>query len=127
MILQIGKAIYSLLTENEELNNLINKKVYPLIANVNTTFPFIVYRRSGIDSVSSKDRLINRERGNIDLIIASDTYNESIEIAEKVNKALIHKRGLVAGINIKDIELVNASEDFIEDTFIQELTYKIEI
>lgn len=36
-------------------------------------------------------------------------------------------RGNYSGLNIGEITLTNADEDFLEDTFIQKLTFNIEI
>lgn len=36
-------------------------------------------------------------------------------------------RGTYNGLSIGEITLTNADEDFIEDTFIQKLTFNIEI
>ena len=59
------------------------------------------------------------------MVIASDKYNESIEIADLVKDALQGKKGNYSGINIQDIRMTNADEDYIEDTFIQNITFDI--
>lgn len=127
MILQVGKVIYSLLTGNAEITKLVGKKIYPLIADFSTTFPFIVYKRDSIDEATSKDRLINKQGATVTVVVASDKYNNSIEVAQTVIDALRNKRGLIAGINVKDISLLGADEDYIDDTYIQRLSFKIEI
>ena len=99
--------------------------IYPLIADTGTTFPFIVYRRTGIEPSDSKDRFIYKEDTYVEVVIASDKYNESIEIADLVKDALQGKKGNYSGINIQDIRMTNADEDYIEDTFIQNLTFNI--
>ena len=38
-----------------------------------------------------------------------------------------HTRGIYEEISISEIKLVNAEEDYIEDAFIQKLTFNIEI
>ena len=45
--------------------------------------------------------------------------------ADSVKDALQGKRGNYSGINIQDIRMTNADEDYIEDTFIQNLTFNI--
>ena len=61
----------------------------------------------------------------MEVVVASDKYNESIEIADLVKDALQGKRGIYSGINIYDIRMTDADEDYIEDTFIQNLTFNI--
>lgn len=46
--LKIGKEIYSLLNGNEELTKLVGNKIYPIIVEKETTFPFIVYKKTNL-------------------------------------------------------------------------------
>ena len=125
MSLQVGKAIYNILSNDAKIIDSVEHKIYPLIADTGTTFPFIVYRRTGIEPSDSKDRFIYSENTYVEVVIASDKYNESIEIADLVKNALQGKKGNYSGINIHDIRMTNADEDYIEDTFIQNLTFNI--
>lgn len=114
MSLQVGKAIYHILSNDTDVVDRVQNKIYPLIADVDTTFPFIIYKRTGITPADSKDRFIYSEDVYVDVVIASDKYNESIEIADLVRTALLE--GSYEGI--KDIAFTDADEDYIEDTFI---------
>lgn len=124
-MIQIGKAVYQILSNDTKVKEMVENKIYPLIANQGTTYPFIVYKRTGIEPLTSKDKFICNEITSVDVIIASDRYDESIELAELVQDALNGKRGTYSGINIIDINLISADEDYIEDTFIQNLTFNI--
>lgn len=125
MSLQIGKAIYEILHSNTEIVAKLNDKIFPLIADINTTFPFIVYKRTGIIPAYTKDRYSANDTVTVEIIIASDKYNDAVEIASLVRVALQGKKGTFSNIEIEDIRLVSADEDFIEDTFIQTLTFNI--
>lgn len=119
--LNIGKAIYTILQTSID----IDKKIYPLIADEGTTFPFIIYKRTGLTPESTKDN--TNENVSVEINIASSNYSESIDLAIKVRKALEHKKGTYSDIVIEDIVIDDATEDYIEDTFIQTLTFKIEL
>lgn len=125
MSLQIGKAIYQLLSENTAVTDRVQNKIYPLIADTGTTFPFIIYKRTSVIPSDSKDRFIYNEDTYVDVVIASDKYNESIEIADLVKVALQGKKGNYSNIEVYDIRMTDADEDYIEDTFIQNLTFNI--
>ena len=119
--LNIGKAIYTILQTSID----IDKKIYPLIADEGTTFPFIIYKRTGLIPESTKDN--TNENVSVEINIASSNYSESIDLAIKVRKVLEHKKGTYSDIAIEDIVIDDATEDYIEDTFIQTLTFKIEL
>lgn len=117
--LKIGKAIKSIF---HDFHN-----VYPLIADQGSTYPFIIYRRNGVNHADSKDRFNYQEVITLEIIVAADNYSESIDLAEKVMYRLESTRGEYNKIQIQEIKLVDASEDYLEDAYIQKLTFKIEI
>lgn len=124
-MLKIGKVIYELLSKNEELKKVVDTKIYPLIADETTSFPFIIYRRTSIVNDGNKD--YQSEYAMINLIVVDNEYESSVQIAELVRKAIEHKRGKIADFMVEDITIENAIEDYVDDAFIQELTIKIEI
>ena len=107
MSLQIGKAIYHLLSKDSRIKEKVGSKIYPLIVEESTTFPFIVYKRTNISPNYTK---------------GSYSVNESVTV---VRDALEGRRGNFAGIEINDIRMISADEEYIEDTFIQNITFDI--
>ena len=126
MSLQVGKAIYTLLSSNQQLVSMVDGNIFPLIAEINTTFPFIVYKRESVTPQYSKDYWTSDEV-MINVMVASNDYVQSIEIADLVRQSLDQKQGEYSGIKIRDLRLIQADEDFIDDTYIQYLTFKIKI
>lgn len=125
MSLQIGKAIYEILHSNTDIVTKLNDKIFPLIADVNTSFPFIIYKRTSVVPVYTKDRYSKNESVSVQIVIASDKYFDTVEISDLVRTTLEGKMGTFSGIIISDVRLDSADEDFIEDTFIQTLTFNI--
>lgn len=123
--LNIGKVIYNILQADKDVVSLVDKKIYPLIADEGTTFPFLIYRRAGITPEGTKDN--SNENVLLELTIAADNYAQSVDLAIKARKALEHKKGTFSNIAIDDIVIQDATEDYLEDTFIQNLTFKIDI
>ena len=121
--LSIGKVVYSILSSDNSLREIISNRIYPLIADEGTTFPFIIYSRIGIDQQSSKDSTDDEIRVLIQ--IAANNYQQSIEIAEIVRGILEHKNGTFSNLYIEDIILEDASEDWLDDSFIQNLNFNI--
>lgn len=124
--LNIGKVIKEILYRDEALNNLVKNQVFPLIAEENTTFPFIVYRRNSIRKASTKD-YVNDEIASVDVVIATDKYAQSVEIAERVRFILEHGGYEGENFSVDNITLSNASEQYMQNTYIQTLTFDIEI
>lgn len=122
--ISIGKSIKSLLVSGLSKTDVKNK-IYPLIADEGTTFPFIIYRRNSITPESDKD--YTNDSAYIQIMIAANNYAESVDLAEKVRTSLIHKNGTIQTIPVEDITLEDGSEEFIDNTFVQNLIFKITI
>jgi hypothetical protein len=124
MSLLINKCIYSILSTDNNLKSKVENKIYPLIANENTTFPFIVFKRSSFSTEYTKDGVLE-DSTQVDIIVASDNYSDSIEIADIVRTSLELKKGTFNNINIKECKLSSADEDYLENTYIQTLSFTI--
>lgn len=61
----------------------------------------------------------------MDIFVVTERYATGVDIAELVRDSL--ERGDYRGKNIEEITLVNASEEYLDDAFIQNLTFKIDI
>lgn len=123
--LEAGKVINQVLTSDATIKGYIGNKVYPLIADKGTTFPFIIYRRSSITPVDSKEGIYVTS-AYYSVAIAAESYKDSISIARAVVGALTSAKGEIQGLNIQSISLTQSNE-YWDDEFVQELTFKIDI
>lgn len=118
-MLRVGKSINYLLTNSKVI---ADGKIFPVVADQGTTYPFITYRRTGCGDNDTKDNIYETQT-TIELVIASTSYIEGLEIACKCAEVLERKRYQ----NIKDIKLVDASEEFVDEAFIQNLVFTIKL
>lgn len=122
--LLIGKVIA------DELKSNID--VYPIIAPLDTKYPFAVYRRTSLEVENTKDIYNIKELATLDLIIVSQSYAESLKIASDLKMFLEHLHGkyktnMQEEINISDITVIDASEEYNNDAYLQKMTLRIEI
>ena len=120
--LKVGKEIYSHLKENKSLTDIVGNKIYPIIVEKDTNYPFIVYKRSNVIPDYTKDYHF-KDYVIVDIICVSNHYVESVEIATLVRESLEDKK---YG-DIVSIRLEGADEDFIDDAYIQTLTFNLTI
>lgn len=120
--LEVGKEIYSLLNGDSRLTTLVDNKIYPIIVEKETNYPFIVYKRSNIIPEYTKDFHL-KDNVIIDIICVSNDYANGIEIAEIVRDILEDKRTN----DIQSIRLESADEDYIDDAFVQTLSFNLTI
>ena len=105
--ISVNKYIYSILSQDNELKRLVGNKIYPLIAEESTTFPFIIFKRNNIVTEYCKDGKV------------IDRVDFSIAIAERCRELLELKRNDYFNL----IHFNSISEDYVDDTYIQELHF----
>lgn len=113
-----------------ELKSLIN--LYPIVAPNNTTYPFCVYRRTGLNVSNTKDIFNFEDSVLIELNIVSQSYEESLEKAINIKMFLEHLRGFYSTtkeekINVNNVTMIDSSEDYNGDAYIQTMSFKIDI
>ena len=118
---KIGLEIRNVILSSTAVKNAVGTKVFPLIANAGTTFPFVVYRRSSYSPQSDKDVL--SESVYMEIAIICNNYEQSVSIANDVADALIQYES----DTIEEIKVTNISEEFISDSFVQKVNLQIDI
>lgn len=120
--ISVNKHIYQLLINDTILNELVGKKIYPLVAEESVTYPFIIFTKETAFGNYSKD-LLMYDTANISVAIAAVNYFQTVQIAERVRQILENYRDGY----FYNILLENVSEDFVEDTYIQQLQFSAKI
>lgn len=123
--ISFAKAINKLLSV-DIIKSVVNNKVYPLIASLNTTFPYIVFQRTSTP-YTNKDN-VYQDNVNIEIIAVSDNYDKSVELAELIRNELEGKRNItIEDFRITSIKLVDTSESYSNDAYLQSLTFNFRI
>ena len=122
--LKIGRVIHS------RLNDII--RIFPIIAEKGVSGNFAIYKRTSLSESDTKDLYNYEEIVNMDIIVVASTYDDSVELAQAIKIRLEETHGAFETqkeepIYINDIEMVNASEDWNNDAYIQRMTYQITI
>lgn len=125
--IRITKYIRNFLLNNKELQkNVRPTSIFPLIANANTNFPYIVMQRTGIRANYSKAGLID-DNVTIEIICVSNDYSQSIDIAQEVRNTLDAKRFRDDDILIDNIEIESITEEWAENAYLQRLVFNMNI
>lgn len=116
--LEIGTFI------KEQIEDII--PVFPIIADKGAEGNFALYRRTGFVSKNTKDRYNYEEEISIEIYIVSQTYKESILLAQRVKDKLEGFFGKWKNTFITGVYLENANEDYT-DVYIQRLYFNINV
>lgn len=128
--ISFGKVINQILNK-DSINQLVSGRVYPLLAPNFDKYPFIVYQKQNLMEQKNKDKRIF-DVLEYELVICSDTYDNSIAIAEVVRSEMEQKNLVVDEFDIYTVELVAGKEGVQAPEgapllFTQSLSYRFRI
>lgn len=125
--LLIGKVIYKMLSQDSVLQGLVGDKIYPIVAENSTTFPYIVYFRTAIQNLGiTKDGYIE-DLCNYSIIVVSNDYEQSLEIANNVRRVMQGLKIDAEFITIYNNKLISAEENYSDDAFVQRLNFECKV
>lgn len=114
-----------LLLKDETVNKLTGKQIYPIIAPENTKGNYIVYVRDEYSIERTKQGIYN-QNCIVYISCVSSNYDDSQEMAEAVSQCLDNKYNISNEIQyIQSIEMIDSTEDYDGDVYIQTLQFKI--
>jgi len=123
--LDIGKYIYNKLSADSTLTQM-GVHIYPLIADNDAKFPFIIYKRTGLSSSICKDGTYE-DIVTMEIKVVTDKYSVGIQIANIIRSLLQKPFARYGDMEISDVSIDFAGEDFIENAFIQTMQLNLKI
>jgi len=124
--LSINKYINKFLTESETVTSLVSvQNIRPLIL-APTIFPYVSFMHGNISSSYTKDGWCE-DSTEVTIIAVSDDYSQTVDIAEAVRDLLDNKAYKDDDIYISEMRLSGATEDQIENVFVQRLSFTVKI
>lgn len=123
MRLSISKHIYAALSGSAEIQKAIGKnKIFPIATKNEVPFPFIVYERDGVTPRYDKSGASVTE-SSVNVYVLSESYTESLEIAEMVISALERKDASYNDFEVIGATMIGASESYTANTFVQQISF----
>lgn len=112
--LNFGKYIYA------KLKDLVEGRVYPLVADNNVKMPFIVYQRSNLISDITKDGL-HEDNVTMTINIAAETYLEALELVKKAREILEVLSAQYENMDITDATISMGTETYSNNAYVETL------
>lgn len=116
--ISVIKHIFRILSSDKTLNEMVGNKIFPIIAENDITFPFILVTRTSITPITFKTG-VAVDKVTFQVVIEDVDYFRTVNIAERVRELL----ELRHSDYFKRIEFSNCNEDFMNDTYRQTLQF----
>ena len=107
-----GKAIYSILTADSDVNAIVSGRVYPQIAAQGAAFPFVVYVINDLTPSDTKSGVSTLDEVRYEVLAIAETYAEAADLNEKVRTALDRYTGTVSGVVVDSIQFTELETDY---------------
>lgn len=117
----INKYIYAKLSNSKELEKYVQNKIYPLVAENTTTFPFVTYYRDGINPIEFTKDGYCQDEVYFTINVVSDKYPDTLDIANIIRKLM---EGLRGDDNIYQSHLTSIDENFVENAYVQTMQFQ---
>lgn len=118
----ITKTILAQLNNNENITKIIGDKIFPIVADDGTTFPFILLKKNGMTTIYTKMGAVN-DVINFTIEVVDNKYSRAVQIAEEIRKTIERQKY----DEIINCEIQNTTEEYVADTYIISQLYKIQI
>lgn len=124
----IPKIVYEALKNDVKLNEYIKQRIFPMIAEFGTQFPYVAYSRTYITPTYTKD-FYTEDTVGIEIIVASDDYLESLAIANQVRSIFECKTLKTPELTIAQISLSSVTEAYDDqaNAFVQRLAFDFKV
>lgn len=120
--ISVNKHIYNILKNDPILVGLVGEKIYPLVAEESVTYPFIIFTKENVSGNYTKD-LLTYDTATISVAVAAVNYFQTVMIAERIRALLeSHKDNYFYNILLDGV-----TEDYVEDAYVQTLTFSAKI
>ncbi|MBQ7854994.1 MAG: DUF3168 domain-containing protein [Muribaculaceae bacterium] len=118
--ISVTKDIRKQLLENPNIKKELDNKIFPIVADDGTTFPFVLIKKNGVSVNYSKCGIAN-DVVTVTIEVVDPNYSKAIQIAEEIRKTLERKKFE----NVANCILANVTEEYISDTYIVTATYTV--
>jgi len=114
--MEIGKAIYNILSTNSDVSTLVGTRIFPNVAPQTTTFPFIIYDVTGVQPNDTKDGASTLDTNDVMISCYSETYSQASNLAQKIRVAMDRiNEGTYGGEQIQSSQF-QSYNDIFDDT-----------
>lgn len=124
----IPKIVYQVLSNNKSLQKYIGNKIFPVVAELGTEFPYVAFSKTYINPTYTKD-FYTEDTVGVEIVVASIDYLESLDISNTVRSLFECKTFKSDSMEIKQITFTGITEGYDDEAnaFVQRLTFEFKV
>lgn len=109
--MNVGKAIYYLLSNAQSVTDIAGTRIYPELAEQEAVAPYTVYQIVSVNPDDTNDGPAVIDEVVVDVLCVAESYNEAADLATAVRASLDRVRGTYNGVNVESIQYDSTDSD----------------
>ena len=114
--MDIGKAIYDILSNDSAVSTIVEDKIYPLYEPQTVDLPCITYQQLEPMPTKIKDGVSPLDEFTVQINSIATSYTSARDLADKVRTALDFKNGTYGGLNVQFIAYQSGTSNWNDGT-----------
>lgn len=110
--MNVGKAIFNILSNDAGLSALVGTRVFPEMAPEEAETPFLVYSVLSIEPTDTKQGSSTVDVSQLETYSVSNSYTECMDVSEAARAALDRNGGLFNSVSIQSIQYQSADTEY---------------
>lgn len=110
--MNVGKAVYEILTTNTQLTALVGTRVYPEMAPEEAQKPYLVYSILSIDPTDTKQASSTVDVSQLETYAVSEDYTKVMDVSEAARAALDRNSGTFSNIAIQSVQYQSSDTEY---------------
>jgi len=112
--MNLGKVIYSVLSNDSDVGGVAGDRIYPMHAPQGATYPFITYMIDGVIPHETKDGASSLDYVEIVIGCFGETYSVTSDLGVKVRAAIDRYSGTVSGVTVQNTTFDDIENDYVK-------------
>ena len=125
MSLLIGKHIYKVLSDDADIKAIVGDKIFPIVVQEGTLFPFIAFDGISVTGIYTKDGCIG-DTTQLTINCIGQDFDTVATLAENVRLVLEQQSAEYGNYSIGSGELMGGGFDYDGQAFIAFLNFQFE-
>ena len=127
--MNIGKAIYGILSGTTAVTDIVGTKIFPEIAEQETAVPFVIYQVQSVQPEDTHDGPSKLDEVRVEVLCYDDAYNGAADLASAVRAALDRVSGTYNSVNVESVQFndVDFEIEYDPRRYSQVLTFTFRI
>lgn len=110
--MNVGKAIFNILSNDAELSELVGTRIFPEMAPEEAQNPYLVYSVLSIDPTDTKQGSSTVDVSQLETYSVSNNYGDCMDVSEAARAALDRNGGLFSQVSIQSIQYQSADTEY---------------